>query len=257
IVVRCGPDVRSVQPGDEVIAITTGAFASFATASVDLVTPKPRAMTFEEGASVPLAFLTAHYALHRVGRISSGERVLIHAAAGGVGLAAVQLAQQAGAEIFATAGTEEKRAFLRRQGVRHVFDSRSLDFATAVRDLTRSEGIDVVLNSLTGDAIAMSLALLRTNGRFVEIGKSEILAAQQVAAINPLPQYPAFVLAKKLAQPPAAIRPLWMELMTAFDAGRLQPSPVRVFALEDAVEAFRYMARARHIGKIVLVPRHD
>ena len=129
----------------------------------------------EDAAGIPIVFLTAAYAINTLAGLKKGERILIHAAAGGVGLAAVQLAQQIGAEIFATAGHEEKREYLRSLGVEHVMDSRSLDFVDAVKELTNGEGIDVVLNSLAGEFIPAGLGLLRYRGRFLEIGKRDII----------------------------------------------------------------------------------
>src|SRR5206468_8168896 len=139
-----------------------------------LVAARPANLSDAEAATIPVAFLTAHYALHTLAGMKAGDRVLIHAAAGGVGLAAVQLAQRAGAEVLATAGSDEKRAYLRSLGVRHVMDSRSLSFAEDVTKLTGGEGVHLVLNSLTGDFIPKSLGVLRRRGRFLEIGKAGI-----------------------------------------------------------------------------------
>src|SRR5262249_29022773 len=131
-------------------------------------------LSFEETATIPVAFVTAYYALHHLARIRQSERVLIHAAAGGVGLAAVQLARQVGAEIFATAGSAEKREFIRGLGIAHVMDSRTLAFADEIKQRTNNEGVDVVLNSLAGAAISSGLSVLRPYGRFLEIGKRDI-----------------------------------------------------------------------------------
>src|SRR5690606_24657404 len=119
--------------------------------------------------TVPITFLTAHYALMQLAHLEPGERVLIHAAAGGVGLAAIQICQHIGAEIFATAGSDEKHEFLRSLGVKHIYSSRSLDFAEQILADTGREGVDVVLNSLPGEAITKSLGILRAHGRFLEI----------------------------------------------------------------------------------------
>src|SRR5262249_19829521 len=140
----------------------------------DLVFPKPPQLSDAEAATIPIAFATAYYALHEVGRLQPGERVLIHSAATGTGLAAVPLAQRAGAQVFATAGSPEKRAFLHSLGIQHVFDSRSLAFADEVLSVTGGQGVDLVLNSLTGAAIERGLALLAPYGRFLEIGKKDI-----------------------------------------------------------------------------------
>jgi acyl transferase domain-containing protein/NADPH:quinone reductase-like Zn-dependent oxidoreductase/SAM-dependent methyltransferase len=251
-VVAVGEGVREYEIGDEVVAVTEGGFGTFVTAKVDLVVKKPKHMSFEEAATVPLAFLTASYALHSMGQISAGERVLIHAAAGGVGMAAVQVAQRAGAVILATAGNPKKREFLRSLGVRHVMDSRSLDFADEVMKLTGDQGVDIVLNSLTGEFISKGLSILRENGRFLEVGKKEIWSAEQVAKVNDKIKYLPVDLAERIRRDPAAIRPLLLELMRAMENGSLKPLPRKVFPLRDAANAFRYMAQARHIGKVVV-----
>ncbi|MBI3779503.1 MAG: zinc-binding dehydrogenase, partial [candidate division NC10 bacterium] len=166
-----GPDVEAYNVGDEVIAIAPFSFGAYVMTVAPLVVPKPPQYRFEEAATLPIAFLTAHYALNHLGRLSGGDRVLIHSATGGVGLAAIQLARQVGAEIFATAGTPEKRDFLRSLGIQHVMDSRSLAFADEVMERTGGQGVDVVLNSLSGEAIRKGLGILRDYGRFLEIGK--------------------------------------------------------------------------------------
>jgi len=253
VVVRVGKNVSDFKTGDEVVAVTVGGFSTYLTMDVTLVMHKPESLSFEEASTIPLAFLTAHYALHVVGNLKPGERVLIHAAAGGVGMAAVQLAQRAGAEIFATAGNPEKREFLQSLGVQHVMNSRTLEFAGEVVSLTNREGVDVVLNALTGEFIPRSMRLLRAGGRFLEIGKKEILSHEQAAQINGKAAYFAVDLAEKIKSDPLAIRPLFLALMQAIAKGELKPLPRKVFALEESSSAFRYMAQAKHVGKVVVV----
>ena len=159
-----GEGVTDFQLGDEVLARGRDCFSPFMTTDARFVIHKPAHISFEEGATLLLAFLTAYYSLHIQGRLRKGERVLIHGAAGGVGLAAIQVVQQAGSEVFATAGSEEKRAYLRSLGVQHVLDSRSLAFADEIMQLTNGEGVDIVLNSLAGEAAEKSLSLLRPFG---------------------------------------------------------------------------------------------
>src|SRR5262249_12263385 len=173
-VIAVGEQVSEFAVGDEVIAANSCTLASHLTVDTQFVAHKPRHLTLEQAATIPLAFLTAFYSLHTLGRMQRGERVLIHAATGGVGLAAVQLALYAEAIVFATAGSPEKRDLLAALGVPHVMDSRSLAFADEVRTLTGGEGVDIVLNSLAGEAIDKSLSLLRPYGRFIEIGKTDI-----------------------------------------------------------------------------------
>jgi len=248
VVSALGFGVEGLRAGDEVVAITSGGLGDYAVASAELVLPKPANLDFPAAAASPLAFLTAHYALNIIGRMAKGERVLIHAAAGGVGLAAVELARRAGAEVVATAGSPEKRDFLRSLGVAQVFDSRSPAFADEAED------IDLALNSLTGPAIAAGLRLLRPGGRFLEIGKAEILTAAEAAAINPRAEYHAIDLAGQIANDPKTVRPLFVELLGRLADGRLRPLPFTPFPLASSAEAIEYMARARHIGKVVLLP---
>ncbi|MCU1504304.1 MAG: polyketide synthase, partial [Ilumatobacteraceae bacterium] len=252
-VVRVGAGVQRLQPGAKVLAIGSGSFASYVTTNADLAIEMPPEMTFEDAATVPITFLTAHYALARLGRLQAGERVLVHAGAGGVGMAAVQLAQRAGAEVFATAGNPEKRALLTSLGVRHVFDSRTLDFSEGVLAATDGRGVDVVLNSLSGgEFIPRTLATLAPGGRFLEIGKRDIWDAQQVAAARPDVEYCVVFLGDVSTGDPAQIQAMLAELMPRFAAGTLTPLPRTAFALADVIGAFRYMAQARHIGKVVV-----
>jgi myxalamid-type polyketide synthase MxaB len=184
--------------------------------------------------------------------MSTGDRVLIHAAAGGVGLAAIKLAQQAGAEIFATAGSDEKRAFLKSLGVQHVFDSRSLDFSGAIMQRTKGQGVDLVLNSLADEFCAKSLSTLAKNGRFLEIGKRGILSPDTVKEGRPDVSYFIVDWSETNKKDPALMRSLLEKLMTSIEDSALAPLPYRVFPLENAANAFRFMAQARHIGKIVV-----
>ncbi|HEU5321175.1 MAG TPA: SDR family NAD(P)-dependent oxidoreductase, partial [Methylomirabilota bacterium] len=252
-VVAVGEGVSHLRVGDRVVAIAAG-FGSHATVASRFAVPLPAHLGFDEGATLPIAFLTASYALHRLARLHKGERVLIHAAAGGVGLAAVALAQRAGAEIFATAGSPDKREYLRSLGVEHVMDSRSLDFADEVLAATGGEGVDVVLNSLAGEAIPRSLGLLRAYGRFLEIGKTDIYQDHKLGLWpfrNNL-SYFAIDLARLFQDRPEVAGELLRELMACFERRELSPLPHRVFPIAQAEAAFRHMAQARHIGKIVL-----
>ncbi|MFG1955424.1 SDR family NAD(P)-dependent oxidoreductase, partial [Micromonospora sp. NPDC048830] len=254
-VVALGADVRDLAVGDRVVALAPGGFGSFVTVGADLVAPVPTAVTDADAATIPVAFLTALYALEHIARLAPGDRVLIHAAAGGVGMAAVQIAQAVGAEVYATA-SPAKWPVLERMGVRHVFHSRTLAFADAIRERTGGAGVDVVLNSLTGDFLVESMRLLRPGGRFVEIGKREIWSTDKAAQVNPDAAYTAFDLVELSRDEPATVRSLLRELMRRFAAGTLRPLPRRVFGLPRAVDAFRHMAQARHVGKVV-VSRHD
>ena len=173
-VARVGPAVSRFKVGDAVMAFAHDSMATHAIANERLVAPIPSGLTDDEAATLPIAYLTAHYALVHLARVRRGERVLVHSAAGGVGLAAIAVARRLGAEIIATAGSDAKRARLRAMGIACVGDSRSLDFVGTVEQATGGEGVDVVLNSLAGAAASAGLSLLRSGGRFVELGKRDI-----------------------------------------------------------------------------------
>jgi NADPH:quinone reductase-like Zn-dependent oxidoreductase/NAD(P)-dependent dehydrogenase (short-subunit alcohol dehydrogenase family)/acyl carrier protein len=250
-----GEGVNGHRPGQEVIALGARAFGSRMKAASALCAPKPAKLGWEQAATLPVAFLTAYHALEHVGRLRRGERVLIHAGAGGVGLAAIQWAKRVGAEIFATAGSEEKRGYLRELGVAHVLDSRSLGFADEIRRITAGEGIDVVLNSLSGEFIPASLGLLRDHGRFLEIGKRDYYDNKQLG-LRPFLRSLSFSLVDlrgMIARRPELVGELLRELVAMFEAGELQPVPVRAFPASRAAEAFQHMAQAKHIGKIAFV----
>jgi NADPH:quinone reductase-like Zn-dependent oxidoreductase/acyl carrier protein len=254
VITAVGEGVESLQPGDEVVAGAPACFGSYVTAPASMVSAKPPHLTFEEAATIPIAFLTAYYALVYLGRLRKGERVLIHAASGGVGQAAVQIAQHVGAEIFATAGSDEKRAFLKAQGIEHVMNSRTLEFADEVMRITGGEGVDIVLNSLAGEFIPKGIATLRAGGRFLEIGKVDILQNSQLG-LQLLDNNIAFFaidLSKLIKNEQQWMTLLWNEAMAFFADYKLQPLPLERFPISNVVEAFRHMAQARHIGKVVI-----
>jgi acyl transferase domain-containing protein/acyl carrier protein len=249
-----GPDVEEFKAGDEVIAIAPFSFGSRTLTSAQLVARKPSGLRLEEAATIPVAFLTAHYALNHLGHLAPGERVLIQSASGGVGLAAIQLARSAGAEIYATAGTPRKRRLLQALGIEHVMDSRSLDFADQIMEATRGEGVDVVLNSLAGSGIDGGLAVLRDHGRFLEIGKRDIYQDSRLGlrAFRKNLSFMAIDLDRALRTNRSLFRSLLRDVVERFDRGHLRPLPHRVFSIADVVDAFRTMAKAKHIGKVIL-----
>jgi NADPH:quinone reductase-like Zn-dependent oxidoreductase/thioesterase domain-containing protein/acyl carrier protein len=253
-IVAIGKKVKHFKIGDEVIAAGAGCFASHLTIPALFVARKPPRLTFADGATIPVAFMTAWYALHQLGKIQRGEKILIHAATGGVGLAAIQIARLAGAEIFATAGNDEKRNFLRRLGVRHVMDSRSTAFAGEIRKLTQGAGVDLVLNSLAGDAIAKGLSTLAPGGRFLEIGKRDVYANTAVGLRPFRNNLSMFVIdmGQVMAEQPDTVQNLLQTIMKLFRAGKFQPLPQQTLPVTQAANAFRLMAQAKHIGKIVL-----
>ncbi len=252
-VISVGENVSDLNVGDAVIAMgSPGCIGSFITLDRALVARKPPEMSFEEAVTIPATFLTAGYALNTLAQLREGERVLIHAGAGGVGMAAVQLAKNVGAEIFATAGSEWKRDLLRSLGVQHVMNSRTVDFADEIKRITNGQGVDVVLNSLSGEFIAKSFSALAENGRFLEMGKIGIWDESHVRSLYPTVSYYPFDLAAVAREDPKLIGRIFEELMVEFRNGNLKPLPTTVFPLEEAPDAFRYMAQAKHVGKIVL-----
>jgi acyl transferase domain-containing protein/acyl carrier protein len=249
-IVALGEGVKDLKIGDEVMAFASACFSAYTTTSAGCVAPKPQQLSLEEAATIPVAFTTAYYALHHLGRLCRGERVLIHAAAGGVGLAALQIAQLKGAEIFATAGSPEKRAFLQSLGIKHVMDSRTLAFADEVMTATNGQGVDVVLNSLGGEFIPKSLSVLAPFGRFLEIGKRDIYDNSQLS-LRPFEKSLSF-FAIDVGPASPQFSSLFSEVIQLFNEKKLSPLPYRVFPITEVTSAFEYMARAKHIGKIVV-----
>lgn len=252
VIESVGDGVSGFIVGDEVIALGKGAFKSHLVTGAELVFPKPPAFSFERAASIPIAFLTAYHGLHNLAKIKPGDKILIHAAAGGVGIAAVQLAQRAGAIVYGTAGSPEKHAYLHSIGVEHVMSSRTLDFAEEIMELTNGQGVDIVLNALADEFITKSMSVLADHGRFLEIGKRGIWDRSQVAAFNPSLEYYAYDLTQVLAEDPGFAQTVMAELLAEFESGRLFPLPLHTFPIQEVVDAFRFMAQARHTGKIVL-----
>ena len=194
IVQAVGSDVTEFKAGDQVLGISPGCFASHAVGPAELFTLMPPKLKFTEAAAIPIVFSTAYQALIHLAKINAGEKVLIHAAAGGVGLAAIQIAQQVGAEIYATASSQEKHAYLRSLGVNHIYNSRTLDYADEILRDTQGQGVDIVLNSLSGEGfIAKTVSACHQEARFVEIGKRDIWPKEAMHDVRPDIEY--FILA--------------------------------------------------------------
>ncbi|SBU98614.1 phthiocerol/phenolphthiocerol synthesis type-I polyketide synthase C [Streptomyces sp. Ncost-T6T-1] len=253
-VVSVGPGTTGFRIGDRVVACVFGAIVSHVTVRADHARPVPEAMTQEDAAALPLVLATAWYALHDLARVEPGETVLIHSAAGGLGLAAVQVARMLGAEVIATAGSAAKRAYLRELGVEHVFDSRELSWADAVRACTGSRGVDVVLNSLTGAAITRGLEVLAEDGRFVEVGKKDI-HGERTLGLAPFRKgisFAAVDLEGLVMRRPERFAGLFRAVWDAVEEGQLTGLPVTQYTFDDAAEALRAMSHGNHIGKFVL-----
>ncbi|HEV2639013.1 MAG TPA: SDR family NAD(P)-dependent oxidoreductase [Actinocrinis sp.] len=250
VVLETAPDVTDLAPGDRVMGLMMGAFGPVAVADRRHLTRIPPGWSFAQAATCPITYLTAYYALTDLGVLRPGEPVLVHAAAGGVGIAATRLARHLGAEVFGTA-SPDKWDHLRAMGLddAHIASSRTLEFADKFAD----RGIRIVLNSLAGEFVDASLGLLSLGGRFLELGKTDIREQAAVLAAHPGIGYRAFDLVEA---GPERIRHLLDDLYALFEAGVLGPLPLRAWDVRRAPEAFRFMSTARHIGKIVLTIPH-
>jgi acyl transferase domain-containing protein/NADPH:quinone reductase-like Zn-dependent oxidoreductase/SAM-dependent methyltransferase/acyl carrier protein len=254
VVTAVGSGVTAFQPGDRVFAAAPGSFGSDVVTHAGLIGHLPDGMSFTEAATLPVVFSTVHHSLSNVARLVRGEVVLVHGAAGGVGLAALQYAQHVGAHVIATAGSPEKRDLLRLLGVEHVLDSRSLAFADQVREITNGRGVDVVLNSLSGEAIPRSLELLRPGGRFIELGKRDIYENKPLL-LRPFRNNVSLCAVdvdQLLHKYPAGSYAMFREITERIQAGVYHPLLHRAYPAVRIGEAFRLMQHSRHTGKVII-----
>ena len=254
IVRRAGDGVRTCRAGDAVVFTQGGCIANRAVVKDYLVFVKPAALSMEQAASVLSVYVTAYYSLIHLARLRKGQRVLIHSAMGGVGQAAIALAKHAGAEIYATAGSDSKREQLRALGVQAAFDSHSLDWYEELLAATGGEGVDVVLNSLAGRHIALCLEALRPGGWHCEIGKVDIYAdnALGLAVFRKNLRFAAIDVDRLMNDDPHLARELSQECLDLLEQGAVPPLPVTTFAYRDYGEALRLMTTGQHTGKLVL-----
>lgn len=259
-VVAVGEGVEDLSIGDRVISVVSGCLASHVVAPAALTVKRPRGLGVEQAATIAIPYVTAALTLGELGKLGKGRRVLIHAGAGGVGLAAVHLALRSGAEIFATAGSPSKRDYLRSLGVPHVMSSRTLDFKDEILRLTDGRGVDVVLNSLADDFIPASLALVEAGGTFIELGKKGLLGPDEVGEVD----YHVIDWSVDAEREPERVGAVLGDVVERVGRGELPALPVERFGIAEAVDAFRHMAQAKHTGKIAIVqpgaafaPRED
>ncbi|WP_405674156.1 type I polyketide synthase [Streptomyces canus] len=256
VVLEVGPGVSGIAPGDRVMGLFYGVLGPVAVTDRRLLVRIPDGWSFTDAAAVPVVFLTAYYGLVDLVDLKAGESVLVHAAAGGVGMAAVQLARHLGAEVFATA-SPGKWDTVRSLGIPddHLASSRTLDFGRRFAEVTAGRGMDVVLNSLAKEYVDTSAALLPRGGRFLEMGKTDIRRPEEVTAAHPGVRYQAFDM---LEAGPDRIGEMLTALVDLFESGALRPLPVTTWDARAADEAFRFIGQARHIGKVVLtVPQTE
>ncbi len=255
-VLAVGEGVSDLSAGDHVMGIGPAAFATHVRVHHDGMSKIPADFDLAAAATVPVAFLTAYYAMIHLGRIQAGETILIHGAAGGVGLAALQLAKLKGATIIATAGTVEKRQLLKLLGADHVFDSRSLDFVADVLGVTKGQGVDLVLNSLFSEAMERSIELLKPFGRFLELGKRDYYSDRKVG-LRPFRRnisYYGIDADQLLIGAPAVTKSIFADIEQLFKQKTLKPLPHRIFRHEEIADAFRLMQQSGQVGKIVVRP---
>lgn len=254
-VIAVGKNITEVNVGDPVVAITGGAFATHVTVDSTMVAKLPEGLPLEAAVTIPVAFLTAYYALVTCARLDRGEWVLIHGGAGGVGLAALQIARWRGARVIATASSAEKRELVAALGAEHVFDARANGFVEDVRRVT-GEGVAVVLNSLSGEAMELSIGLLKPFGRFVELGKRDFLANTHIG-LRPFRNnltYFGVDLDQLMLADPNQSRQLFGQVLDLVAQGEFSPLPYRTFRAREVIDAMRLMQQSGHIGKIVITP---
>ena len=250
VVLEVGEGVGDLAPGDRVFGLMRDAFGPVAVTERELVVRMPEGWSFVQAASVPVVFLTAYYGLVDLAGLQRGESLLIHSAAGGVGMAALQIARHLGAEVFATA-SPAKAGVLAELGLdpEHVASSRDLEFAGKFLRVTEGGGVDVVLNSLTREFVDTSLGLLPRGGRFLEMGKADIRVTEQIAQEYPGVRYRAFDAQEA---GPGRTQEILREIVSLFERGVFTHLPITTWDVRRGAEAFRFIREARHVGKIVL-----
>jgi polyketide synthase 5 len=258
VVIAVGEGVTDLRVGDRVGGVADGCWRNFVTCDADLAVALPPGLSEGQAAAVTTAHATAWYGLHELARIRTGDKVLIHSGMGGVGQAAIAIARAAGAEIFATAGSEERRQMLRDMGIDHVYDSRSIEFADAIRHDTSGYGVDIVLNSVTGAAQRAGIDVLAFGGRFVEIGKRDIYSDARLG-LFPFRRNLTFYgldLALMSQTHPRRIQELLQTVYRLVSDGALPVPESTHYPIADAATAIRVMGGAQHTGKLVLdIPR--
>ncbi|MDH4476670.1 MAG: SDR family NAD(P)-dependent oxidoreductase [Verrucomicrobiaceae bacterium] len=253
-VVAVGSEVKHLAPGDRAFGLAVFGLATHSLARAADVRPIPGDLTFEEAATLPVVFMTAWHALKTVARMKAGEVILVHAGAGGVGMAAIQIAHHLGADVIASAGSATKRALLKTLGVKYVIDSRKGDFTETVMDLTAGRGVDVVLNALASEAIPMGLSCLAEFGRFIEIGKRDIYQNSRLPlwALRRNASFHVVAMDAVFAGDAEQTCELMAEISGLVEQGALTALPYRSFPASRIDAAFRLMAGGKHTGKVVV-----
>ncbi|EED24614.1 polyketide synthase, putative [Talaromyces stipitatus ATCC 10500] len=263
IIRSVGKNVTDIFPGQRVMAIPEGAYSTYARCPNTSVAPIPETMSIEEAATIPIIFCTAYYGLFDVGRLCAGERVLIHAGAGGVGQAAIQLAQMAGADIYVTVGSHDKKTFLMQHysiPENRIFYSRDNSFGPAIRRATDNEGVDVVLNSLAGDLLRESWDCVAPFGRFIEIGKADITKNSRLEMLKfeYNVTFASVDLTKVAKFRPKLMKRLLNDICRLLEERTIKPIyPISKYSISEVEVGFRTLQTGRNIGKSVVVPSPD
>lgn len=252
VVTEIGPAVSSVSVGDNVITLKERHFTTYIQTNEHSVYRVPKHLDLQHACSIPGVYLTAFNCLYQLAKITSKTKLLIHAASGGVGLAAIQLAKARNAEIFVTT-SESKVTYLRSMGIKHIYNSRALGFAKKLLKVTGGQGVDVVLNSLTGEGfIDESLLCLKRLGTFIELSKINIYSKETMRSLRSDIDYHIFALDELMAKQPERIREQMNDIIKLHQAGVCQQLPTTCFDIRESIEAFRYLQKALHIGKVII-----
>lgn len=258
IITKLGSQVNGVKIGDKVMAIARNCFAGKVNAKAGFAVKIPRSISLQKAAGLPMAYLTAYYSLVKIAGLQHGEKVLIHAAAGGVGIAAVNIARKLGAEIYATA-SKEKHAFLRECGIKHIYDSRSPEFYDCIMRDTQGVGVDVVLNSLSGPLLTQSLKSLAPGGRFIEIGKKDLYQNKWIGLelLADNSSYAVVDIDRLLVQKPQLMQQCLQDIFVSkskiySDKCKSVQHPLTIENIANFASALRTMAQGKHLGKIIL-----
>lgn len=263
VITRLGRRVTGLLPGDRVCAVASNAIANLGRCPAHCAVPIPDSMSFAEGTSIPIIYCTAYYCLIRLANLQHGETTLIHAAAGGVGQAAIMIAQTLGAKILATVGDVDKKAFLMQTyGIPEecIFYSRDTSFAQGVLDATNGAGVDVALNSLAGEQLRATWQCMAPFGRFIEIGKRDIMTNMnlQMAQFERSVSFTAFDLSDLIRLRPEQMQQAFSALMDLFRQEKIRPvAPIHEFPVSQVETAFRSLQSGKLMGKLVIVPKED
>ncbi len=254
VVEAVGPDVSTVKVGDEVVCLTPGCHREILLCEERDILPKPAKLSFEEACALP-AVAIAMIEAFRKADLQRGESIVIQTAAGGTGLIAVQLAQHAGAEIIATAGSAAKLEYLRKWGVSHLINYCEQDFEQEVRRITGGRGVDVVINTLPGDALQKGLRCLAPGGRYIEIAMTALKSAKAVdlSVLAANQTFYSLDLGRLGIEQPKRLQALRAEMLCLCGQGILRPTISQVFPFADLHEAYRALENRENIGKIVVV----